>query len=132
MALIFDADGAVLGRLASQTAKALLKGEEVIILNAEKAIITGSPKFVKEKYLKRLDIGSPQHGPYWPRRADLIVQRAIRGMLPYKKATGLAAFRRLKVFKGTPAEIKGEITPMRRDVRSRFITIGELSRIMNG
>jgi len=132
MVLIFDADGAVLGRLASQTAKALLKGDEVIVVNADKAVITGNSQFVQQKYLAKLRIGSPQHGPYIPKRSDMIVRRTIRGMLPYKKATGLAAFRRLRVYKDKPAEVKGEVTSMKRDIHSRFITVGELSRIING
>ena len=131
MAVIFDADGAVLGRLASQVAKALLAGEEIIVVNAERAVITGNPQFVKQRYLEKLALGSPQHGPHLPKRADAIVRRAVRGMLPYKKAKGLTALRRLRVFQGMPAEIKGEVRSMRREVRSRFITVAELSRIIN-
>lgn len=129
--MIFDADGAVLGRLASRTAKALLAGEEVVILNADRSVITGNPQFVKQKYLKKLGIGSPQHGPHFPKRADMIVRRAVRGMLPYKKEKGLAALRRLRVYSGVPAGIVGEIKPMKRDARSPSISVGELARIMN-
>jgi len=129
--MILDGDGAVLGRLASRTAKSLLAGEEIIILNAEKIVITGNPEFIKTRYLEKLPIGSPQHGPYFPRRADMIVRRAIRGMLPYKKAKGLAAFRKLRVYKGVPAGLKGDVKSMKRDIRSPCISIGELSRIMN-
>lgn len=131
MPLIFDADGAVLGRLASQTAKALLAGEEIAVINAEKAVITGNPHFVQQKYLTRMSIGSPQHGPYFPRRSDLLVQRAIRGMLPYKKAKGRDAMKRLRVYKGAPVGIKGEVKSLKREIHSRFITVGELSRVMN-
>ena len=46
--MIIDGDGAVAGRLASTAAKTLLKGEDVIIVNAEKAIITGEPKITKK------------------------------------------------------------------------------------
>ncbi|TRO45994.1 50S ribosomal protein L13, partial [Candidatus Bathyarchaeota archaeon] len=35
--IIIDADGLILGRLASSVAKRLMKGENIIILNAEKA-----------------------------------------------------------------------------------------------
>ena len=38
----------VLGRLASQVAKELLKGEEICIINPEEIIIVGSPKVVYE------------------------------------------------------------------------------------
>jgi len=132
MSVILDGDGAVLGRLSSRTAKLLLAGEEVIVLNAEKIVITGDKQFVKKRYLEKLSIGSPQHGPYFPRHADTIVRRAIRGMLPYKKAKGLAALRRLRVYKGAPEGLKGDIKPMKREIRSPCIKVGELSRIMNG
>lgn len=44
--MIVDATGLVLGRLASVAAKSLLAGEEVKIVNAEKALITGSRDFI--------------------------------------------------------------------------------------
>ncbi len=39
--MIVDATGLVLGRLASRDREQLLAGEEIKIVNAEKAIITG-------------------------------------------------------------------------------------------
>ena len=38
MTAITDASGAILGRLSTNTAKRLLKGEEIAIVNSEKAI----------------------------------------------------------------------------------------------
>src|SRR3990170_1320984 len=86
--IILDASGAVLGRLSSEAAKKIKNGEEVVIVNAEKARITGDPKRIKEKYLQRRRVGSPHHGPYYPIRPDLILRRAIRGMIPYKTNKG--------------------------------------------
>ena len=40
--MIIDGEGCVLGRLASITSKNLLEGEEVVILNAEKIMLTKS------------------------------------------------------------------------------------------
>ena len=42
--MIIDGEGCVLGRLASVTSKNLLEGEEVVILNAEKIMLTGKEK----------------------------------------------------------------------------------------
>ena len=39
---IIDASECIMGRLASSVAKTLLKGEEVHIVNAENAVISGS------------------------------------------------------------------------------------------
>jgi len=42
--ILINADGLILGRMASQVAKRLLTGEELIIVNAEKAILSGKRK----------------------------------------------------------------------------------------
>ena len=47
---IIDGTNAILGRLASYTAKELLKGEEIIIVNCEKIIITGNKKNIEENF----------------------------------------------------------------------------------
>jgi large subunit ribosomal protein L13 len=42
--VIVNAEGLVLGRMCSKIAKRLLNGEQIIIVNAEKAIISGKKK----------------------------------------------------------------------------------------
>ena len=44
MTTIIDATDLVLGRMANQVAKRLLQGEEIQIVNAEKAIVSGTTK----------------------------------------------------------------------------------------
>ena len=130
--LVIDATNARLGRLASYVAKLALKGEEIAIVNAEKAIITGDPQMVTQRYLARRQRGSPHHGPFFPKRPDLIVYRAIRGMVPRKKAKGREALRRIKIYLGVPDELKDkEITrfaEMQKPIECKYITIYELSR----
>ncbi len=41
---VYDAEEMVVGRLGSKVAKAAILGDTVIIVNAEKAIITGDPR----------------------------------------------------------------------------------------
>jgi large subunit ribosomal protein L13 len=48
--VFIDAEGQVAGRLASRAAKEALKGRRVVIVNAEKAVITGNPSFVIKNY----------------------------------------------------------------------------------
>ena len=107
---IIDAEKTVVGRLASFAAKEALKGEEVIIVNAEKAVITGNREHILEKYLERKQrksvINPRRHGPKYPRRPDLMLKRAIRGMLPWHKAKGREAFKRIKAYIGMPEEFK--------------------------
>ena len=130
--LVIDATNAILGRLASYVAKRLLEGEEVVIINAEKAIITGDPQMVTQRYLEKRSRGSPHHGPFYPKRPDLIVRRAIRGMLPRKKAKGIEAFKRLRVYMGKPVNVDEssilKFASMQKPIECKYITIYELSR----
>ncbi|MGQ9582286.1 MAG: 50S ribosomal protein L13 [Thermoplasmatota archaeon] len=132
MALI-DADGAVLGRLASTVARRLLTGEEITVVNAEKAIITGSRSNVLEHYRTMRRTGSTRKGPYYPRMPDRILRRTVRGMLPFDRHRGRSAFRRLKVFIGVPRELGGlerERVGVKRLTSPRYITLGEVSRML--
>ena len=107
--LIIDGSDKVLGRVGSQVAKHLLNGKSVVLLNAEKISISGDRKVLFEKYKQLLELkdkANPEHSPYWSRRPDLFVKRSIRGMLPYKKPKGKAAYKLLKVYIGTPEEFK--------------------------
>ncbi|NMB66930.1 50S ribosomal protein L13 [Candidatus Woesearchaeota archaeon] len=105
---IIDAEGTILGRLASYSAKEALKGEEIIILNSEKAIITGRKENIKEYYeSKRKRVGSTLKGPKVSRSSEKIVKRTIRGMLPnYRDGRGREALKRIKCYKGIPLEFK--------------------------
>ena len=104
---IIDANGLILGRMASIVAKRLLNGEKIIIVNAEKAVISGKRRSVIEEAKDFLKIGYPSMGPYHPRRPDEIVRRTVRGMLPRKKPKGQQAYKRLRVYIGFPEEMMG-------------------------
>lgn len=108
--MIVDAEGKVLGRICSFAAKKALLGEDVIIINAEKAVISGNAEMVYGKELRKLEIknvGNPQHGPFHQKRPDRFVRRAIRGMLPWHKFRGREAYKRVMVYMGAPeSEIK--------------------------
>lgn len=109
--MIFDAENQVLGRLATKAAKAALEGNEVTILNAEKAIVSGNPKTTYDRHITlKNKVTHRQHGPFYSTRPDLFVKRSIRGMLPYKKARGIAAYRNIKAYLGVPEEFKGKET----------------------
>ena len=104
---IVDASNLILGRMASYVAKQALEGKRVIVLNAERAIISGTKERVvaraKQK-LKTRTLGNLEKSPTHPRRPDTYVRRVIRGMLPWKKSGGKEAFRRVMVYVGTPSE----------------------------
>lgn len=104
--MVIDATDLVLGRLASFVSKKALLGENIQIVNCEKSVVTGNKKTILEKYKKRAEIGTPKKGPFYPKRPDYFVRRAIRGMLPYKKDKGKNAYKRVMCFIGVPEKLK--------------------------
>jgi len=105
--ILLDATDQILGRLASYAAKNALSGNTVIVLNAEKAVISGRKSNIVEEAMRRLKtrtLASQATAPVHQRRADLYFRRVVRGMLPWKKAKGKAAFHRVLVFMGVPEE----------------------------
>jgi large subunit ribosomal protein L13 len=129
---VINAENLVLGRLASHVAKRLLKGEDMIIVNAEKVIITGSKKQILKDYQERRARGSKRKGPYYPRMPDRLLKRTIRGMIPYQKPHGRTAYKRLRVYVGIPKELAGEEfeeVKVASEVRTRkYVHLGEISK----
>ena len=126
---IIDGKNAVLGRLASYVAKQLLKGEEIVIVNCEDVIITGSKKEIKENFEeKRRKVGSGQKGPKYPRPKDKIVKRVVRGMLPnHRKGRGKQAYKRIKCYVGIPKEFQdSKKIKAGREKKTKFITLRDL------
>ncbi|MCS7144737.1 MAG: 50S ribosomal protein L13 [Archaeoglobaceae archaeon] len=106
--VVIDASGAILGRLSSIIAKRLLNGERIVVVNAEKAVITGERSSIFERYKTKFDRGSKEKGPYFPKHPERIFKRTVRGMLPWGSRRGREAYRRLRVFIGIPEELKGK------------------------
>jgi large subunit ribosomal protein L13 len=106
--IIIDAADLILGRLASFAAKKVLLGEEVRIINSEKAVISGNKRYLLEKYKNKFDRGATLFGPYFPRRPEYIVRRTIRGMLPFKTTRGREAYRRVLCYIGAPEEFASQ------------------------
>ena len=111
---VLDASEAALGRLASKAAKILMgkhkptyvsfldSGDHVIVINADKAILTGNKE---QQKMYRRHSGYP--GGLTEIRADKLratrpikmVEEAIKGMLP-KTKMGKQMYRKLKVYAG--------------------------------
>ncbi len=103
---VYDATDLVLGRLSSQVAKEALLGEEIVIVNCEHAIVTGSKNTIISKFENFKNIGKPFHGPFTPKIPDRIVRRSIKRMLPYKTSRGITAYKRIMCYLGIPEEHK--------------------------
>jgi len=111
---VVDADGKPLGRLASEVASILRgkhkptytphvdTGDHVIVINAEKVVLTG----------RKLDQKVYRHHSGWPgglketkyrqlleKSPEKAIELAVKGMLPHN-SLGRAMFRKLKVYRG--------------------------------
>jgi len=137
---LLDAKNQILGRLASFAAKRAIRGDTVIVLNAEKAVISGKRGSVVEEAKHRLNtrtLGTQSNAPVHQRRPDLYLRRVVRGMLPWKKAKGRAAFHRVLVFMGVPDEYSGK-TAVRvpgadaTKLLSPYVTLEELAKEIGG
>jgi len=110
--VLMDADGQVLGRLASQAARLLMgkhkptyttfldQGDHVIVINAKKIRLTGQ-KLDKKMYRHHTGFpgGLVERGATEMKktRADQMIRRAVEGMLP-KTKLGKAMARKLRVY----------------------------------
>jgi large subunit ribosomal protein L13 len=132
---VINADGLILGRLASKVARRLLCGEKIAVVNSEMTVISGKRSSIIEDYKEKLRIRTlvnPAKGPFHARRPDKILRRAIRGMLPWDTTRGKEAFRRLVTFIGIPQELKDKKPEPLLDARferlkGRFVRLGDIS-----
>lgn len=134
--IVIDATNCIAGRICSHVSKLLLQGNRVAIVNAEKAMLSGDRYKTIELYKEHLEINSvtnPIHGPFHPRRPDTILSKMVRGMVPKRKSSGMAAFKRLRVYIGVPEEMRSANTESFSDSKitrpeAYYISVGEIAR----
>lgn len=115
---VVDAEGMVLGRLASQVA-AILRGKHkptytpnvdmgdyVIVINTDKVVLTGK-KLEKKLYTYHTGyVGGLKQTPYkqmMAAKSDIVVYEAVKGMLPHN-TLGKSMIKKLRVYKGDKHE----------------------------
>lgn len=130
---VINVEGLIVGRMASKIAKRLLNGEEIIVVNAEKAMLSGRKSGKVEDAQEFLGVGGPRRGPFHVRRPDKIVRRVVRGMLPYTQAKGKQAYKRLRVYIGVPEEFKSHKMETFADAQAKKLscpsfTVGEFAK----
>ncbi|MGN1044925.1 MAG: 50S ribosomal protein L13 [Candidatus Methanomethylophilaceae archaeon] len=137
MVTVIDGKNAVLGRLGSLVAEKIMNGEEVVVLNCESIVITGEKEAVFADYKARFDRGEckSRKGPFYPRRADLLFKRSVRGMIPWTTTSGRNAFRRLHAYVGTPKQfaegydITVEEQAMKK-ITGKYTTLGAVAKFL--
>jgi large subunit ribosomal protein L13 len=130
---VINADGLIVGRMASKVAKKLLNGEKVIIVNAGKAVISGKKKSKVAEAKEFLEVGAPRQGPFHYRRPDKILRKTVRGMLPFKQPKGKTAFKKLKVFISVPEDLKDQQMVTIKEAQAAklkgpYFTLAELAK----
>ncbi len=112
---VIDANGQTLGRLASEIAKILIgknkpeftpsvdTGDYVIVINAEKVVVTGK-KETQKMYRRHTGyIGGLKEVVYkdmMAKHPDRIITQAVKGMLP-KNTLGSHMLKKMKVYAGS-------------------------------
>lgn len=134
--MIIDATNSIVGRIATVAAKQALLGEEIRVVNCEKAYITGRKKFITDDYLRKRKQGTWATGPFYHRQPDRLVRRIIRGMLPYKQEKGKSAFKRIMCYMGVPEEFKNqemliiENALISKVPNLKYVSIKEISQLL--
>ena len=111
---LIDAEGVVLGRLAAQVAN-ILRGKDrptftphldagdfVVVVNAEKVVVTGKKETNKRYMTYSGWKGGERYTSVAELRArhpEMLIHRAVRGMVP-KNRLGRVLLTKLKVYKG--------------------------------
>jgi large subunit ribosomal protein L13 len=133
MKIYLDAKGAILGRVGSVACKELLKGKEVVIINAEKAIISGDRAMNKEVLHWWITLGGVGlKGPKVSRYPDLFMKRMIRGMLPSRdRSKGREAYDRLRCYVGNGPLTADELKQVKVAASSvkkpiKYVVLGEI------
>lgn len=112
--LLVDADGKVLGRLATEVARRLRgkhkpdytphmdTGDYIVVINAGKIRVTGDKAAVKLYYRHSGYTGSLKTRTFTEqmhRAPEKVIEHAVKGMLP-KGPLGRSMFRKLRIYPG--------------------------------
>lgn len=119
---ILDASGKTLGRFANEVAKILRgkhkpdftpyvdSGDGVIVVNADKIVVTGSKEAQKIYRYYTGYMGGMREIPYKvmkTRNPEYIIEHAVKGMLPKSRLANQQA-RRLRVFAGENHDLEAQ------------------------
>lgn len=112
---VLDATGKTLGHFCSEVAKILRgkhktsftpnvdHGDGVIVINADKIVVSGAKEAQKIYHYYTGHIGGLREIPYrtmQARHPDYIIRHGVKGMMP-KSRLGKQQLRKLRIFKGS-------------------------------
>jgi large subunit ribosomal protein L13 len=128
---VVDAEGQVLGRLASKVALVLRGknkasfsphvdcGDNIVIINADKVRMTGN-KMEEKQYIRHTGYPGGQRtttpDALMKKKPERIIEMAVKGMLP-KNRLGNAIFKNLHVYTGPEHKHEGQ-KPVTLDINT--------------
>ena len=119
---LLDASGKTLGRFAAEITKVLRgkhktiftphidAGDGVIVVNAEKIVVSGNKEAQKIYGYYTGHVGGRREIPFRTmkeRKPDYIIMRAVQGMMP-KTRLGKQQLRKLRIFKGSEHDLTSQ------------------------
>lgn len=135
--IVVDGTGQILGRLASITAKKLLEGYRVVVVNVDKVVVSGKPSEVVKAYKRTILSVRSHHAHKWrpkrPRSPIRLFKDTVWGMLPKHNKRGREALKRLRAYIGIPEEYKDkELVRFKEADSSRlsrsYVELGRIAR----
>jgi large subunit ribosomal protein L13 len=121
---VVDAEGMVLGRLAAQIARIIRgkhkpmytphmdTGDNVIVINASKVVVTGRKAEQKTYFAHTGYMGHERHTPYaamLAKHPERVIEKAVFGMLPKTTLARTELRRKLRVYAGTDHPHAGQM-----------------------
>ena len=137
--MIVNANESVAGRLASKVAKAMIRGENVTVINAESMVIVGNKESIIKKFTVKVDarvLANPHFGPKYDRVPSKMFRRMVRNMLPTKKQAKVRIIKQLKVFNGSARGIDEKEAIIFEEVkfnhRNNYMTLKDVALLLGG
>ncbi|PSG99492.1 MAG: 50S ribosomal protein L13 [Nanohaloarchaea archaeon SW_7_43_1] len=131
MAVVLDAENKISGRLATHVSRKLKDSEEVKVVNAEKAVVSGSKEEVLSEYKQKYERGSRDFGPHHPKSPERILKRITRNMISDTEE-GKRQLSNLKMYLGHPKEIGEAEDPGTKQgdqlKNKNYVKLGEISK----
>ncbi|HNV01646.1 MAG TPA: 50S ribosomal protein L13 [archaeon] len=135
--MIVDGKNLIAGRLASKVAKAAVKGEKVIVINAEEVVIVGNKESTLEKFYTRTHasvLSNPHYGPKYDRIPSKILRRMVKGMLPNGPRARERIIKLVTIYNATPKLMPKEdvitFKEIEFDGHKNHITLKELGTLL--
>ncbi len=131
--IIINGEHGVLGRVASYAAKQALSGNEIVVVNSEKVLVSGNRENVLERYRQKTSRGARSlKGPKFGKQAFALVKKTIVGMVPdHRLGFGRQVSKRIMCYNGIPKEFENEkMVSFKSGKLDKYVEMEEIVRLI--